>query len=251
MAALPAFRLNMIAKVIDGTTGNEIVQKEWSNVFTDNTPVTVLFDDRTYFIAVGGKVIYNQDVLATVSVSFQDYVHTVKEIRAVRNLEKELRKKLAGFHYKPKTLGDLLKQQLAQQVAPVQVDLSALVVGDVVKLLNGNYVYVATIEQLDPSNIYEFSINNIKYKHNGAYYATGVGVQDIVQIIKKGAKLLSNAWPGDLVLSECQHTPWVIKSIKKLQKQDDVYAVYFEGGEMDLYKDNGTSYNNTSSIVLL
>lgn len=117
MAALPAFRLNMIAKVIDCTTGNEIVQKEWSNVFTDNTPVTVLFDDRTYFIAVGGKVIYNQDVLAAVSVSFQDYVRTVKEIRAVRNLEKELRKKLAGFHYKPKTLGDLLKLQLSQQAA--------------------------------------------------------------------------------------------------------------------------------------
>jgi hypothetical protein len=108
MAALPAFRLNMVAKVIDCTTGKEITQKEWSNVFTDNTPVTVLFNDRTSFIAVSGKVVYNSDVLTAVATSFSDYIHTVKEIRAVRNLEKELRKKLAGFNYKPKTLGDLL-----------------------------------------------------------------------------------------------------------------------------------------------
>jgi len=145
MAALPAFRLNMIAKVIDCTTGNEIAEKDWRNVLTDNVPLTILFDNQSYLIAVGGKVVYNQDVLAAVSASFQDYVHTVKEIRAVRNLEKELRKKLGGFHYKPKTLGDLLKQQLDQRPVDDVVDLSVLAEGVVVKLSNGTHKCVREI----------------------------------------------------------------------------------------------------------
>lgn len=138
MAALPAFRLNMIAKVIDCTTGNEIVQKEWNNVFTNNTPVTVLFDDNTSFIAVSGKVVYNSDVLTAVATSFSDYIHTVKEIRAVRNLEKELRKKLAGFNYKPKTLGDLLLavgvDLKASSEAALQNHKEPKTLGDLLKL---------------------------------------------------------------------------------------------------------------------
>lgn len=138
MAALPAFRLNMIAKVIDCTTGNEIVQKEWNNVFTNNTPVTVLFHDNTSFIAVSGKVVYNSDVLAAVSTSFSDYIHTVKEIRAVRNLEKELRKKLAGFNNKPKTLGDLLLavgvDLKASSEAALQNHKEPKTLGDLLKL---------------------------------------------------------------------------------------------------------------------
>ncbi len=118
MAALPAFRLNMIAKVINASTGEVVPQADWVGSFTGQHPVTVQFQDGSYIIWNKDQVIYNQDVLAAVSASFQDYVHTVKEIRAVRNLEKELRKKLAGFHHKePKTLGDLLKLQLSQQAA--------------------------------------------------------------------------------------------------------------------------------------
>lgn len=118
MAALPAFRLSMITKVINAGTGEIVPQAEWVGSFTNNTPVTVLFHDNTSFIAVSGKVVYNSDVLTAVAASFSDYIHTVKEIRAVRNLEKELRKKLAGFYHKePKTLGDLLKLQLSQQAA--------------------------------------------------------------------------------------------------------------------------------------
>ena len=268
MAALPAFRLNMITKVINAGTGEVVPEAAWVGAFTSQHPVTVQFQDGSYIIWNKDQVIFNQDVLERVKMSFAEFVCTVEKLRNVREQEKALKAELKGFYYKkPETIGDLIKQQLAQQketlkesgVAPkdalglpTMVDLSTLVVGDVVKLRDGSYVYVDTIKQHSANNTYGFSINNTNYKHNGAYYVTGDSLKDIVQIIKKGAKLLSNAHRGALVLSECADTPWVIKSINKLQKQDDVYAVYFEGGEMDLYKDNGTSYdNNTSSIVLL
>lgn len=43
MAALPAFQLNMIAKVINTSTGEIVSGAKWVDSFTDMTPITVRF----------------------------------------------------------------------------------------------------------------------------------------------------------------------------------------------------------------
>lgn len=118
MAALPAFRLNMITKVINAGTGEVVPQADWVSSFTSQHPVTVQFQDGSYIIWNKGQVLFNQDVLAAVKTSFAKFVCTVEKLRNVREQEKALKAELKGFYHKePKTLGDLLKLQLSQQAA--------------------------------------------------------------------------------------------------------------------------------------
>lgn len=118
MAALPAFQLNMITKVINAGTGEVVPQADWVGSFTGQHPVTVQFQDGSYIIWNKDQVIFTQDVLEAVKTSFAKFVCTVEKLRNVREQEKALKAELKGFHHKePKTLGDLLKLQLSQQAA--------------------------------------------------------------------------------------------------------------------------------------
>ena len=250
MAALPAFQLNMIAKVINAGTGEIVSGAKWVDSFTDLTPVTVQFQDGSYLIWNKDQVIFTQDVLEPVKMSFTEFVCTVEKLRDVREQEKVLKAALKGFYdKKPETKGSVKPKEA--QGLPTMVDLGILSVGDVVKLRDGYYMCVETVVQ-NPDSLYTypFLVNATLYKKNGHFYVTGENPSDIVQIIKKGSKLLSNAEPGDLVLAARRQDPWVIASIKK--QPGNTYLVHFKhGGAGICYNNDGTAYERSYDNIIL
>lgn len=182
-------------------------------------------------------------------MSFTEFVCTVKKLRDIQEQEEVLKAALKGFYdKKPETKGSVKPKEA--QGLPTMVDLAILSVGDVVKLRDGSYMYVETIQQ-DPDSLYTypFLVNTILYKKNGHFYVTGEDPRDIVQIIKKGSKLLSNAEPGDLVLAARQQNPWVIASIKK--QPGNTYLVHFKHDVGICYNNDGTAYDSSYDDIIL